>query len=146
MKKALIIIILISLLIPVYSFSDEIEDMINELSELYQDNRYEEMIDIIDQIKKYISLKNQENLPETINISAMDLFNDYNDNEKKANNNYLNKTLNVFGSIKEIGDDNIIFVVNNYGEFKIGWVTCYFSKLDSEILAELNKGDYNSPS
>ncbi|OHD53814.1 MAG: hypothetical protein A2Y33_16650 [Spirochaetes bacterium GWF1_51_8] len=101
-------------------------------------NAYEG-IKLLLKLKKGLILQNQNN--KAITISAIELFNVYNANQKKANNYYLGKNLYVYGCIKEIGDDYIYLMINESGQNKTGWVTCYFSHEDSEILANLNTGD-----
>ncbi|NPV00451.1 MAG: hypothetical protein HPY53_03615 [Brevinematales bacterium] len=146
--------------IPMVNSIDEIEDLISNISKLYHDEQFENMLVIINQLKNKIDAKIQEEEPEAIYISAVKLFNAYNENQKKANNNYLNNFLCVSGKITEIGDDyinldvneilpqvaeQVASGVNSYKKSKIGWVTCYFSGTDSEILAELETGDCIGP-
>ncbi|OHD55245.1 MAG: hypothetical protein A2Y33_16290 [Spirochaetes bacterium GWF1_51_8] len=142
MKNFVVIILFFLLMIPVYSVADEIEDVLNQLSVLYHEEQYEDMLTLIKQLQNNITIKIQHDEPETIYVLAIDLFDQYFANEKKADNIYFNKLIEIEGFIKELGNDSLIFEVNNNNDNKIGWISCYFSENDSEILADINKGEY----
>lgn len=79
--------------------------------------------------------------PEYIKISAMDLYQEYKDNEVKADNRYKKETLEITGTINNIGKDivNSIYITLDVGEY-LSSVQCYFKDSESESVANLIKG------
>ncbi len=82
-----------------------------------------------------------ETEPEYTKISAMDLYQEYKDNEVKADNKYKKETLEITGTINNIGKDivNSIYITLNVGEY-LSSVQCYFKDSESESVANLTKG------
>lgn len=80
--------------------------------------------------------------PEYIKISAMDLYQEYKDNEVKADNRYKKETLEITGTINNIGKDivNSIYITLDVGEY-LSSVQCYFKDSESESVANLTKGE-----
>lgn len=77
-----------------------------------------------------------------IAVDAVDLWNEYDENEVSADQKYKNKQLEVTGKIDDIGKDifDSIYITLKTDDM-IGSVQVYFSDKDAESVAKLAKGD-----
>jgi len=76
------------------------------------------------------------------NISAYQLFKEYESNEIAADQKYKGKTLAVDGIVKEIGRDfqGSLYLVLTGADIRIVGVQCYFSDAHTNALAHVKKG------
>ena len=81
-------------------------------------------------------------LVSVIKVTAMKLSEDYKANEIAADAKYKGNTLEVSGTISDIGTDvlNTPYVTFNTGEYSFLGVQCMFGESDSPVLAKLSKG------
>ncbi|EKD94436.1 MAG: hypothetical protein ACD_26C00051G0001 [uncultured bacterium] len=79
-----------------------------------------------------------------IKITAIELANAYEKNEVKADKDYKGKTLEITGTIKEIGTilSQTFIVLSSGKEFSITDIQCFFDdQAQIDKIAELSKGN-----
>ena len=78
--------------------------------------------------------------PEYTKLSAVDLYREYRDNEVAADNKYKKETLEITGTVKNIGKDivNTIYITLDVGEY-FDSVQCFFKDSESESVGMLSK-------
>lgn len=83
----------------------------------------------------------KEEIIETIEISADDLYSAYKENEVAADQKYKNKMLEISGTVNSIGKDitDTIYITLETGEL-LNSVQCYFKNSEADAVASLSKG------
>lgn len=78
---------------------------------------------------------------ETIKVSAQQLYAEYKENEVAADQKYKGKTLEISGTINNIGKDIIDnpYITLDVDEL-IASVQCSFKKSEEDVVANLKKG------
>jgi hypothetical protein len=86
----------------------------------------------------------QENEVKPIEVTSVQLAQDYEENEIKANNDYKGKVAEISGEVNDIGETlGQTYIVLSAGkEFAITQVQCFFKDKDEiSKIANINKGD-----
>jgi len=78
---------------------------------------------------------------EVVSVTAVDLWNEYDENEVSADQKYKGKQLEVTGEINDIGKDIIdsIYITLKTDDI-LGSVQVYFSDKDADSVAKFTKG------
>ncbi|MGG1878254.1 hypothetical protein ABDI30_11890 [Paenibacillus cisolokensis] len=83
----------------------------------------------------------EQEVEEVIAVSAIDLWNDYDENEVAADAKYKGKQIEVSGVVKDIGKDILDSIyITLETDAVLGSVQVYFSDKEAEAVGSLKKG------